>query len=66
MVLSAGAASAKYMWDGAVQDGTTGGWTQPSDGICVLGVHADGTMDVDTSITNKRDCDARMVSVIAA
>jgi hypothetical protein len=34
VVLSAGAASAKYMSDGAVQNGTTGGWIKPSDFVC--------------------------------
>jgi len=54
-LLLTGTASAKYMSDGAVPDGS-GGWKTPNDGICVVGVHADGTMDVDASITSKRDC----------
>ncbi len=58
----AGTASAKYMQDGAVQSASSGGWVTPSDGVCVLGLHADGTMDVDLSITNKRDCDARLIT----
>ena len=60
-----GQAGAMYMSDGAVQNGTTGGWTAPTDGICVLGLHTDGTMDVDTTITNRRDCQARLVAVTA-
>jgi PKD repeat protein len=62
VALSAGTASAKYMADGAVQNGITGGWVTPSDGVCGLGLHADGTMDVDLTITNKRDCDARAIA----
>ncbi len=51
-----GTASAKYQSDGAVPDGV-GGWKTPNDGICVVGLHTDGTMDVVTSgIGSKRDC----------
>jgi len=50
-----GTTSAKYMDDGAVPDGL-GGWKTPNDGICVVGLHADGTMDVAAGITSKRDC----------
>ena len=50
-----GIASAKYMADGAVPD-VAGGWKTPTDGICVVGLHADGTMDVADGITSKRDC----------
>src|SRR5208337_61657 len=64
-IVPIGSAWAMYMADGAVQNGTTGGWTAPSDGICVLGLHADGTMDVDTTITTRRDCQARLVAVTA-
>src|SRR5208337_1904955 len=61
-----GNAWAMYMSDGAVQNQSgTGGWTAPSDGICVLGLHADGTLDVDTTVKTRRDCDARLVSVTA-
>ena len=65
-IVPIGSAWAMYMADGAVQNGTTGGWTAPSDGICVLDLHSDGTMDVDTTITTKRDCDARLVPVPGA
>jgi hypothetical protein len=58
-----GNAGAMYQSDGAVQNGTTGGWTAPTDGICVLDIHPDGTLDVDATITTKRDCDARLVAV---
>ncbi len=51
-----GTASAKYQSDGAVAD-PVGGWIAPTDGICVVGLHADGTLDVADGITNKRDCD---------
>jgi hypothetical protein len=64
-LMFAGAASAKYMQDGAVQDATSGGWDTPSDGVCVLSIDASGNMVTDVSITNKRDCDARLVSVTA-
>jgi len=60
-----GTASAKYQSDGAVQNGTTGGWITPYDGICVLGLHADGSLYVDTTITTARDCQARLVAVTA-
>jgi hypothetical protein len=52
----AGVADARYIGDGAVQDGTTGGWTLPSDMVCVVGVHADGTLDIADGVTNSRDC----------
>ena len=61
----AGNVGAMYQSDGAVQNGTTGGWTAPDDGICVLGLHADGTMDVDTTIKTARDCQARLIPVTA-
>ena len=54
-LLFVGTASAKYMDDGSVPDGS-GGWKTPNDGICVVGLHADGTMDIADGITNKRDC----------
>jgi hypothetical protein len=54
-LIFAGSASAKYMSDGAVPDGA-GGWKLPSDGICVVGLHQDGTMDVADGMTCKRDC----------
>ena len=54
-LLLTGTASAKYMSDGSVPDGS-GGWKTPNDGICVVGLHADGTMDVADGITSKRDC----------
>jgi hypothetical protein len=55
-LIFAGTAMAKYMGDGAVQDGTTGGWITPNDMICIVGVHADGTIDVADGVTNARDC----------
>jgi hypothetical protein len=51
-----GTASAKYMNDGAVQNGTTGGWIVPNDMICIVGVHADGTIDVADGVTSARNC----------
>ncbi len=51
-----GTASAKYMGDGAVQDGVTGGWIIPNDMVCIVGVHADGTLDIADGVTNRRNC----------
>lgn len=62
VAMSAGTASAKYMSDGAVQQGTTGGWIVPSDGVCVLGVDTAGNMTIDGTITTRRDCDARLIT----
>lgn len=56
VVLAAGIASAKYMEDGAVPNGTTGGWTQPADLVCIVGLHTDGTLDVAPGVTDSRDC----------
>jgi len=60
-----GTASAKYQSDGAVQNGTTGGWNAPTDGICVLSLDPSGNLVTDPTITTKRDCDARLVAVTA-
>ena len=51
-----GTASAKYQSDGAVPDGVTGGWITPNDMVCIVGVHADGTLDVADGVTSARDC----------
>jgi len=51
-----GNAGAKYLADGAVQDGVTGGWITPNDMVCVVGVHTDGTLDIADGITNRREC----------
>lgn len=60
VALSAGTASAKYISDGAVQNGTTGGWDLPADrGVCVTGIKSDGTMIIDPSITSRPDCIAK-------
>jgi hypothetical protein len=56
VVLSAGVASATYMKDGAVQNGTTGGWNLPTDFVCVVGLHADGTMDIADNVTDRHTC----------
>ena len=60
-----GTASAKYYGDGATQNGTTGYWNKPTDGVCVLSIDASGNMVIDNTITNKRDCDARLIAVTA-
>jgi hypothetical protein len=52
---AANPAEAFYPPDGAKDDGL-GGYMIPGDGMCVVGVAANGTMLVDGSITNARDC----------
>jgi hypothetical protein len=52
-----GRAGAMYMPDGTKPDGA-GGYMNPNDGVCVIGVKPDGTMKIDASITNFRDCAA--------
>lgn len=54
-LLGAGPASALYPPDGLKSDGA-GGYMNPDDGMCVIGLKQDGTMLVDWSITNARDC----------
>ena len=61
----AGNAGAMYMGDGATQNGTTGGWNAPTDGICVLSIDMSGNMVTDPSIKTARDCQARLISVTA-
>lgn len=56
-LLCAGPTRAMYPPDGTKPDGS-GGYINPGDGVCVIGVAADGTMLVDASITNFRDCTA--------
>lgn len=51
-----GNAGAKYLKDGAVQNGVTGGWITPNDMVCVVGVRTDGTLDIADGITNRREC----------
>lgn len=48
-------AGAMYLPDGSKDDGA-GGYMNPDDGMCVVGVAADGTMLIDGSITTARDC----------
>ncbi|HEY2775802.1 MAG TPA: PKD domain-containing protein [Candidatus Binatia bacterium] len=61
-MLATGPAAAFYPPDGAKPDGS-GGYMIPADGMCVIGINGDGTatggtMQVDWSITNARDCAA--------
>jgi len=51
----AGSAWGYYPPDGTKPDGM-GGYMIPGDGMCVVGIKLDGTMLVDWSITNSRDC----------
>ncbi len=62
--MTAGNSGAIYMEDGARPSGA-GGWTLPHDGNCVLSIDPAGNMVVDPTVTTKRDCDARLVSVQA-
>jgi hypothetical protein len=55
-MIFSGNASAKYMGDGATQNGTTGGWNTPNDMACIVGVHTNGTLDIADGVTNARDC----------
>jgi hypothetical protein len=48
-------ARASYPPDGSKPNGP-GAYRNPDDGICVIGVKTDGTMLVDWSIANARDC----------
>ena len=64
-LLLTGTANAKYMSDGATPNGTTGGWNAPTDGICVISIDASGNMVTDDTIKTARDCQARLVDVIA-
>lgn len=50
-----GSASAMSMEDGARPNGT-GGWKLPSDMVCIVGVHANGNLDIADGVTNSRDC----------
>jgi hypothetical protein len=56
----AGNAGAAYITDGAVQNGTTGGWDLPTDaGVCVTGIQAGGTLIIDDTIHSRADCIAK-------
>jgi PKD repeat protein len=50
-----GPAAADYPPGGMKPDGS-GGYMNPDDGMCVVGVKLDGTMLVDWAITKARDC----------
>ena len=54
-LMFSGIASAMYMEDGARPTGT-GGWQIPTDMVCIVGLHADGTLDIADGVTNSRDC----------
>ena len=56
----AGNAGAAYITDGAVQNGTTGGWELPADaGVCATGIQAGGTLIIDDTIHSRADCIAK-------
>jgi len=50
-----GTASARFMADGAFPDGA-GGFKVTEDMVCIVGVHADGTLDIADNVTSRRDC----------
>ena len=50
-----GTASARFMEDGATPN-PAGGWNIPTDFVCVVGVHANGTLDIADGVTSARDC----------
>lgn len=54
-LLAAGPVSALYPPDGLKSDGA-GGYRNPDDGMCVIGLAVDGTMLVDWDIKTARDC----------
>lgn len=54
-LLYVGPAEADYPPGGMKPDGV-GAYMNPDDGMCVVGIKLDGTMLVDWSITNARDC----------
>ena len=56
MLVATGPVGAFYAPAGAKPTGAPGGYMNPNDGMCIVGVAADGTMLVDWSITNARDC----------
>jgi len=55
-LMFAGIASAKYMSDGGWQDPVAGIFQLPTDFVCIVGVHADGTLDIADGVTTRRDC----------
>lgn len=55
LILFAGNSGAMYLTDGA-NEVSPGVYENPNDGMCIVGVAANGDMLVDTSITNARDC----------
>src|SRR5574337_1816628 len=54
-LFAASTASAKYMRDGSVPTGT-GGWQLPTDFVCIVGVHMDGTLDIADGVTDRHTC----------
>jgi hypothetical protein len=56
VALSAGVASATYMPDGSTPNGTTGTWNLPTDFVCVVGLHTDGTLDIADGVTDRHTC----------
>ena len=57
LLFAAGIASGMYQQDGTIQTGSSPvAYSNPSDGICVTGLNRDGSMVINTSINNNRDC----------
>ena len=59
VTMYAGNAEAVYVGDGAVLNPTTGAFQDPTDGICVTGIQADGTFLVDSTVHSRPDCIAK-------
>jgi hypothetical protein len=55
-LIFAGTASATYMSDGATPNGVTGGWNTPTDFVCIVGLHSDGTLDIADGVTDRHTC----------
>jgi hypothetical protein len=51
-----GNTGAMYLTDGTKTTTTPGVYVNPQDGVCVVGLKFDGTLDVNPSIYNNRDC----------
>ncbi|MBI5098757.1 MAG: hypothetical protein HZB30_05915 [Nitrospirae bacterium] len=60
-----GNAGAMYLTD-STKEVSTGVYDNPQDGVCVVGLKFDGTLDVNTSITNYKDCIVYTTSAIKA
>jgi hypothetical protein len=67
-LMLAGTAGAMYLTDGTKSSGTGTAtvYSNPNDGMCVVGLKFDGTLDVNASITNFKDCIVYTTPTISA